>query len=277
MAQPFSCNIRQKQPGLFALRLRAVGGDLTATQIQAIATVAEQYGNGGIHITTRQGVEIHDVKKEDLTAAQAQLEASGLTMGADGNRVRIVIACPGNSTCRFGSIDTKSMAAKLDEHYFRVDTPYKVKMGVAGCPNNCGKAREADIGIMGSRIPQWNAADCIDCGACIKFCVHGAISKEGDTYQRDEAKCINCSACVGRCPKSSWETVSVGYTVLVGGTLGKRPMLGIPVAQHLETEEEALAVVDRVMNFYKEHGQPRERLGHLIQRLGHDTVRRAIL
>ena len=277
MAQSFSCNIRQKQPGLFALRLRAVGGDLSASQIQAIATVAEQYGNGGIHITTRQGVEIHDVKKDDLAAAQAQLEASGLSMGADGNRVRIVIACPGNSTCRFGSIDTKSMAAKLDERYFRVDTPYKVKMGVAGCPNNCGKAREADIGIMGSRIPQWEAADCVDCGACIKFCVNGAIRKEGDDYLRDESKCINCSACVGRCPKGSWKTQSVGYTVMIGGTLGKRPQLGIIAAEHLATEEEALAVVDRTMNFYKEHGQPRERLGHLISRLPADTVQDAIL
>ncbi len=277
MSHTTSCNIRQKQKGLFALRLRAVGGELTAKQLQAVTAVAEKYGTGGIHITTRQGIEIHNVKTEDLKQSQAELEAAGLKMGADGNRVRIVIACPGNSTCRFGSIDTKSMAASLDERYFRMDTPYKVKFGVTGCPNNCGKAREADIGIMGSRIPVWTADACVQCDACIKFCVTDAIRKENGQYIRDEEKCIRCSACSGRCPKGAWQPESFGYTVLIGGTLGKKPRLGIPLAEHLATETEALDLVDRTLAFYKKNGYPRERLGHMLDRLGEDFVRQSIL
>lgn len=189
-------------------------------------------------------------------------------MGAEGNRVRIVMACPGNSTCRYGSIDTKSLAAELDRLYFRMDMPYKVKMGVTGCPNNCGKAREADIGIMGIRLPSWNADYCIQCDVCVNLCAPKAIRKEQKQYLRDEEKCIQCSACTVRCPKGCWTAESYGYTILIGGTLGKKPRLGTPLVEGVATESEALEWVERTIQFYKKNGQSRERLGHMLDRLG---------
>lgn len=268
MNQSYNCTIKQKQKERFALRLRAVGGDLTANQLSAIASVAEKYGAGGVHLTTRQGVEIHEVLAENLKPAQQELEGAGLKMGAEGNRVRIVMACPGNSTCRYGSIDTKSLAAELDRLYFRMDMPYKVKMGVTGCPNNCGKAREADIGIMGIRLPSWNADYCIQCDVCVNLCAPKAIRKEQKQYLRDEEKCIQCSACTVRCPKGCWTAESYGYTILIGGTLGKKPRLGTPLVEGVATESEALEWVERTIQFYKKNGQSRERLGHMLDRLG---------
>lgn len=275
--EPYSCNIRQKQKGRFALRLRAVGGDITVAQLQAIAAVAEKYGQGGVHLTSRQGVEIHEVDAHNLKVAQAELEAVGLKMGSEGNRVRIVIACPGSATCRYGSIDTKSMAAELDRRYFRMETPYKVKIGVTGCPNNCGKAREADIGIMGTRAPRWEKEGCIECNLCVQLCAPKAITEVDGDYLRDTDKCINCSACTVRCPKDCWKVDSLGYTVLMGGTLGKRPRLSVPLAENIPTQEEALALVDKTISYYKQHGEARERLGHMLDRLGEEKVRQDIL
>ncbi|MEI6891346.1 MAG: hypothetical protein V5783_04155 [Pontiella sp.] len=277
MEKPYSCNISQKQKGKFAVRLRAVGGDLTVKQLQAIAVVAEKYGAGGIHLTTRQGVEIHEVSAKNLKAAQAELELAGLKMGAEGNRVRIVMACPGNATCRFGSINTKSLAAELDRRYFRMTMPYKVKMGVTGCPNNCGKAREADIGVMGVRIPRWESEGCIDCNICVEMCAPKAIHEAHGQYIRDAESCIGCSACTVRCPKDCWKTESVGYAVLMGGTLGKRPRLGTVVAHYLSSEEEVLALIDRGVEYFKKNGQKRERLGHMMDRMGTDKVMAEIL
>jgi dissimilatory sulfite reductase (desulfoviridin) alpha/beta subunit len=277
MDKPYSCNIKQKQKGKFALRLRAVGGDLTVEQLQAVASVANTYGAGGIHLTTRQGVEIHEVDTENLQAAQAELEAAGLKMGSEGNRVRIVMACPGNATCRFGSIDTKSLAAEIDRRYFRMDTPYKVKIGVTGCPNNCGKAREADIGVMGVRVPRWEAEECIGCNVCVNVCAPKAIHEYDGQYIRNPDTCIGCSACSVRCPKGSWKVESTGYTVLIGGTLGKIPRLGIPLAECVETEDGVLRLIDKTMEYYKEQGQSRERLGHMLDRIGEEKVIREIL
>ena len=51
--------MRQKQKGCFSLRLAVVGGNLTAENIKTVAEVAEKYGHGYVHMTSRQGIEIH--------------------------------------------------------------------------------------------------------------------------------------------------------------------------------------------------------------------------
>ena len=242
----YTCNISQTQKDLFAIRLRAVGGNLTAEQIRVVAEVAERYGTGGIHLTTRQGIEIHNVHKDDLVVAQEALEKADLRMGASGNRVRIIIACPGNATCRFGSIDTRAVAEELDLLYFRADMPYKLKMGVTGCPNNCGKAREADIGVMGVCTPEWDAELCTHCGACVEFCPVQAISCDNDQYVRDAGRCIKCSVCTRLCPVKAWFPQSSGYTLLVGGTLGKKPRLAVPLKENIQTTEERVKYVYRI-------------------------------
>ena len=274
--ESYSCNIKHIQKDRFAMRLRAVGGNLTHKQLEAVAEVAQRYGSGDIHITTRQGIEIPQVHQDDLTAAQAALESTGLKMGAGGNRGRIVIACPGKASCRFGSIDTQEIAKELDRRYFRMDFPYKIKMGVTGCPNNCGKARESDIGVMGYRTPKWDEEKCIDCGACVKLCPVQAIRCEGDRYLRDDSKCIHCSVCSVLCPAQAWGAESTGYTLLIGGTLGKKPRLGVPLKENIQTDAELFELIERTLQFYKDHGQPKERLGHLLDRLGEEKVLQAL-
>jgi dissimilatory sulfite reductase (desulfoviridin) alpha/beta subunit len=272
-----SCNIKLKQDDSYAMRLRAVGGNLDSKQLAAVVDVAERYGTGKVHLTTRQGIEIPGVHQYNLAEAQEMLERAGLSMGASGNRVRIIIACPGAKTCRYGSIDTESIAGELDRRYFHDAMPYKVKMGVTGCPNNCGKARESDIGVMGVRTPAWSAERCVDCGACVKLCPVGAITSTDSLYQRDEEKCIGCSICSVLCPETAWGPESTGYTLIIGGTLGKKPRLGIPLKSNIQTEDELFELIERVIRYYKEHGQSKERLGHLMQRMGDENVMQAIL
>ncbi len=272
----YSCNIRQKQKDYFALRVRTVGGDVTAEQLRAMAEVADRFGAKVAHLSTRQGVEIHHVHKDNLKEAQAALEAAGLCMGADGNRVRIVIACPGSSTCRYGSIDTKFIASEVDRRYFRMETPYKFKIGITGCPNNCGKARESDLGIMGMRTPVWLADPCTHCIACVKACPVQAITCADEQYIRDQNKCINCSVCTTVCPVGAWRVESYGYTILIGGTLGKKPRLAVPLKKNIQDTEELFGLVDRCIRFYQLHGRPKERFGHLMERLGEDRVLQTI-
>lgn len=266
--------VKQRDPQLCALRLKSVGGDLTTAQLRTIIGVAERYGRGEVHLSTRQGVEIHGVAKADAEGAIGVLTAGGVAMGAGGDRVRCVCACPGRTWCRFGVIDTKALAGALDREHFASETPYKVKMNVTGCPNNCGKARENDIGLMGVTVPTWVREKCNHCGKCVTLCPTGSIRKVGDGYVYEETSCVNCSVCTTLCPTGAWQPKQAGIRVLAGGTMGKRPRLASVVADLVTSPEEALALVRAMLAVYRAEGRPRERLGHTMDRIGIADFRR---
>lgn len=269
--------IQQKQKGYFAMRLHVVGGDLTADQLQRIAEVSKKYGKGQVHLSTRQGVEIHFVQQADLEKARQELAEAGITMGACGPRVRIVVACPGEATCRWGIVDTKNMANELDAKFFRQDTPHKFKISVTGCPHNCAKATENDVGIMGGLLPKWISETCIDCNLCVNVCPVQAIYKENESYLLNREKCILCNICTSACPTSAWVMSKQGYTVFIGGTMGKIPRLGTRLKDLIVDKEEVHKLVAGALQYYQKHGRKKERFGHTIDRIGVDKVMKEIL
>jgi anaerobic sulfite reductase subunit C len=275
--------IQQRQKEYFAMRLRAIGGDLTTGQLRKIADVADRYGKSGVHLSTRQGVEIHYVHHTNLEKARQDLASAGVGMGACGPRVRIVAACPGKATCRWGIIDTKTVARDLDQRYFGVDTPHKFKMAVTGCPHNCAKATENDIGVMGAILPRWDAAACIDCQLCVNTCPTKAITREegpgpgAARYVLDEDKCINCSICTSSCPASSWTPAVTGYNLFIGGTMGKIPRLATLLKRLIPDKEELYRLIEESLRYYQQHGRKKERFGHMIDRIGVEKVKEDIL
>lgn len=225
-----------------------------------------------MHLSTRQGVEIHNVKQADVAAAQKKFQQAGIEMGACGPRVRIIVACPGEATCRWGIVDTKGLAKKLDAEYFRKDTPHKFKISVTGCPHNCAKATENDIGVMGGILPKWEEKECTHCDLCVNVCPTKAICKEEGQYKLDVKKCIFCSICTALCPTSSWVVEKKGYSLFIGGTMGKTPRLGTRVADFIEDKNKLMKLTDNTIRFYREHGRKKERFGHLIDRMGEKKV-----
>ena len=144
--------MRQKQKNNFSLRLAVVGGNLTAKQLAKIAEVAEKYGDGHVHLTSRQGVEIPFIKLDQIDEVKAELEKGDCKPGVCGPRVRTVTACQGNQICPSGNIDSYDIAQKLDERYFARELPHKFKFGVTGCQNNCLKSEENDVGVKGASL-----------------------------------------------------------------------------------------------------------------------------
>ena len=88
--------MRQKQKGYFSLRIQVVGGNLTSENIRAVADVADKYGKGYVHMTSRQGVEIPFINFENIEEVRAALADGGVKPGVCGPRVRTVTACQGN-------------------------------------------------------------------------------------------------------------------------------------------------------------------------------------
>ena len=141
--------MRQKQKNNFSLRLRSTGGHVTVKQLAKIAEVAEKYGEGYVHLTSRQGVEIPFIKLENIDQVKEELALGDVTPGVCGPRVRTVTACQGEEICPSGCIDTYGLAKELDARYFGRELPHKFKFGITGCQNNCLKAEENDLGVKG--------------------------------------------------------------------------------------------------------------------------------
>ncbi len=77
------------------LRVRIVGGKLTAAQFLSCHELARTLGNGTLRITTRQEFQLHGVVKGDLPAAIRQInEALMSTLAACGDVERNVLCCP---------------------------------------------------------------------------------------------------------------------------------------------------------------------------------------
>ncbi|HYA85437.1 MAG TPA: sulfurtransferase TusA family protein [Nitrospirota bacterium] len=260
--------IGQKQKDLFLIRLRTVGGEMTADELCTVAQVSQKYGNGRVHLTTRQAIEIHNIHVNNLQAAREEIEEGGIVLGVCGPRGRGIVACPGNATCTSGLIETKELAAYFDEAYLRMPAPHKFKIGISGCPNNCSKPIENDIGIMGGVLPGWGKETCTACKLCINICPTSAIEQQGEVYVLDSEKCILCGLCIRNCPSSAWTAQKTGYTLYLGGTMGKKPRLGTKTKVLIESKEELAALVRRAFDFYVAHGKKKERFGHTLDRIG---------
>ena len=156
--------MKQKQKDRFSMRLKTIGGQVTIEQLETIRHVAETYGHGYIHLTSRQGIEIPFIALEDIDTVKKELAKGGVQNGVCGARLRTITACQGNAVCPSGLIDTQHIARECEARYGGREFPAKFKIGITGCPNNCLKTEENDLGIKGGIEPQWHHDDCIFCG-----------------------------------------------------------------------------------------------------------------
>lgn len=267
--------MRQKQKNNFSLRLQVVGGTLTAENLKKIYEVADRYGKGYVHLTSRQGVEIPFIQFDDIEEVKAELAKGGCKLGVCGPRVRTVTACQGNTVCPSGNIDAYKIASELNERYYARELPHKFKFGVTGCQNNCLKAEENDLGIKGATDVRWVKDDCIFCGVCEKACREGAIKIEGNNILLDADKCNYCGRCEKACPTGAWEGESA-YIVSFGGLFGNTINKGESFLPLVRTEEQLYRITDAAIQFFDDHGNPGERFNFTIDRVGRDKFKKAM-
>lgn len=267
--------MRQKQKNNFSLRLQVVGGNLTAENLVKIAEVAEKYGDGHVHLTSRQSVEIPFIKIDDVDEVKEELAKGGCKPGVCGPRVRTITACQGNQICPGGNIDSYDIAKKLDRRYYARELPHKFKFGVTGCQNNCLKAEENDVGIKGAAIVSWKQDACINCGVCEKACREGAITIADGVVKVDESKCNYCGRCSKACPTDAWD-VKTGYLVSFGGLFGNQIVKGKELLPVVESEEQLFRITDAAIQFFDDNAKPSERFKFTLDRVGLDKFEKVI-
>lgn len=123
-------------------------GIVTPELLKRIAEVAERYGVAQLKLTSAQRIALLGFAEEDLEAILADLgEKPGAAIGLC---VRSVKVCPGTDFCKRGQQDSIGVGLEVDRRYHGMQLPWKFKMGVSGCANDCGEACIKDVGLIGS-------------------------------------------------------------------------------------------------------------------------------
>jgi len=153
---------RQKQKELNWIGVVLPVGKLTADQMRGLATVARDFGDGDIRLTVWQNLLISGVPELRIEAAQAAIEAIGLSTKATSIRAGLV-ACTGNTGCRLALSDTKRHAeeiARWCESRMQLDSP--VNIHLTGCPNSCAQHYIGDIGLLGTKVQVSEEGDAVE-------------------------------------------------------------------------------------------------------------------
>ncbi|WP_428940214.1 NAD(P)/FAD-dependent oxidoreductase [Fontivita pretiosa] len=91
---------------------------------------------------------------------------------------------------------------------------------------------------------------------------------------------IGVSGCGYQCCETAVKDIGLvggagGWMVLVGGSCGSVARLGRELTDREVPTDRALALVEKTIQFYREHAEPGERLGDLLGRVGMVRLRRA--
>ncbi|MGE5532552.1 MAG: nitrite/sulfite reductase [Bacteroidota bacterium] len=143
----------QRESGFWMLRPRLVAAALLPYQMRAMADISRRHGDGVLHFTSRQNVQIHRVPLAKVADALTALLAAGLaTRGAGGNAVRNIGTCPDAGVCRQQAFDIAPYAVALTEFLLpdpaSYNLPRKYKIAISGCARDCAGAAVADLGLI---------------------------------------------------------------------------------------------------------------------------------
>lgn len=141
---------QQKQPGHCSVGLCVPMGRLYPDQMNEMARLADEFGNGEIRLTTGQNAILTNIPEQRLDSLLEEDLLAELSPDPSRFRRRMV-ACTGTDYCNLAQIDTKGRAEelsrRLDEKLKNVGRP--VSLHWSGCPAGCGNHQAADIGFRG--------------------------------------------------------------------------------------------------------------------------------
>ncbi len=142
----------QKQKGLNYIGVAMPVGQITPKQMLRIAEIAELYGTGEIRLTVWQNFIIPNVPGAYIETVKKALRKTGFDTQQSLLRGGL-IACTGNSFCKFAQSNTKGHAIELADYLDkRITLDAPVNIHLTGCPNSCAQHYMGDIGLLGTKV-----------------------------------------------------------------------------------------------------------------------------
>jgi NAD(P)H-nitrite reductase large subunit len=68
-----------------------------------------------------------------------------------------------------------------------------------------------------------------------------------------------------------------GWKILVGGNSGTRPRIADVLVEDIATQDEVLAIIEKIINWYKAEPKKEQRLCRVVEQMGIDAFRKAVL
>ena len=152
----------QKQDGLNWIGVVVPVGRLSVAQMRGLAEIARDLGDGDLRLTVWQNLLISGVPTEKVSAAKERIEALGLAIETNAIRSGL-IACTGNTGCKFAASDTKRHAeeiARWCETRVTLDTP--VNIHLTGCHHSCAQHFVSEIGLLACKVQANDDADPVE-------------------------------------------------------------------------------------------------------------------
>lgn len=261
--------------------------------LRKIADAWEKYGSGILSIMGAQGnLQLVGVDTSNIEPAFENLAKLHMDIGGSGPAVRTLSACAGPALCELANIDTLDIHHNLTMHFIeeihRPRFPHKFKIKIVGCPTDClGSVARCDFAIVG------NFSDAIkidqealkeypehEIKKVVKQCPTQCMAYNGE-LKIDMDNCTRCMHCLNELPKALRPGDDKGVTLLIGararGRLGA--FLGWVLVPFMKIEspyDNLKRIIEAVLEWWDENGNPRERVGETIYRIGYTKFLRAI-
>lgn len=152
-----NCNVDAHQaPGyaIVTLSLKATGyapGDISDTQMEAVADMADEFSFGEIRSTHQQNLVLAHVRKDQLFSVWKRAKELGFAT-ANINYLTDMICCPGGDFCALANAKSIPIADAIHRKFDDMDYLYdlgKIDLNISGCMNACGHHHIGHIGILG--------------------------------------------------------------------------------------------------------------------------------
>jgi sulfite reductase alpha subunit len=272
----------------------------TTKALRTICDIWEEHGTSNLtnfHGSTGD-IILLGTTTDQLQPTFNDLSAAGFDLGGSGSDLRTPSACVGPARCEWACIDTLDICYEMTKTFqnelHRPMWPYKFKIKVSGCANDCvASVARSDFPIIGTwrdsiRINQDEVRSYVKAGFDIQKLVVAKCPTEALAWneQKQELElevedCVRCMHCINEMPKALRPGVDRGATILIGG---KAPILKsaflswvlIPFIETKPPYDNIKDILARLWDWWDENGRMRERIGELITRMGMGNFLRAV-
>jgi len=183
------------------------------------------------------------------------------------------------------------LTMEFQDEIHRPRFPYKFKIKISGCPNDCVAAlARADLAIIGTwrdsiKIDQdaigEYAKQGVNIAAVAARCPPQALEWDGKQLRVIPEDCTRCMKCLSALPKAILPGDDRGITILLGGkaTILQGAFLGWVIVPFMKVEKpytDLKNLIRKILDWWDENARTRERIGELVYRLGMRSFLKAV-